>query len=312
VIDPTLAAVLAGLVTSVAAGKALVRLLALVPETRRHLVEWALIVGAALAAIAGSLISPGPVGRLVFAFVVATLPGTVAYLAWRMALATAVISLLPVYFFIGALLAGRTLHAPAIALDRAIPLVPAWIVVYGSMYVFVLLPLILIRDRRLFHRALQSYLFVLVVAYVGFLAYPTITPRPGVVTGGGLAAWALRLNYALDTRYNCFPCLHVAHSFVSALSAYRVHRRVGMAAAVWAALIGVSTLFTKQHYVVDVIAGTAMAVAAYALFLRRFPRDLVAEVDRVRAPRRALVVVAIYVLFAAGVWGLYESGMSGA
>lgn len=221
------------------------------------------------------------------------------------ALASAVISLLPVYFLIGALPPGRVLHAPAIALDRAVPLVPAWIFVYGSMYVFVLLPLLVIRDRRLFRRALQSYVLVMLVAYAGFVAYPTITPRPAAVAGEGFAAWALRLIYALDTRYNCFPSLHVAHAFVSALSAYRVHRRVGVVATAWAALIGVSTLFTRQHYVVDVIAGTAMAAAAYALFLRRFPRALIDEADRRRAPRRALVVAAIYAIFAGSVWVLY-------
>jgi len=78
VIDPTLAAVLAGLVVSVIAGKTLVLMLARVPEPRRRQAEWGLIVGAALAAIAGDLLSPGPAGRLVFAFLVATLPGTVA------------------------------------------------------------------------------------------------------------------------------------------------------------------------------------------------------------------------------------------
>jgi len=311
VIDPTLAAVLAGLVVSVIAGKTLVLMLARVPEPRRRQAEWGLIVGAALAAIAGDLLSPGPAGRLVFAFLVATLPGTVAYLAWRMALASAVISLLPVYFFIGALLPGRTVHAPAFALDELVPLVPAWVLVYGSMYVFVLLPLLVIRDRELFRRALQSYVLVLLVAYAGFIAYPTITPRPATVAGEGFAAWALRLTYSLDTPYNCFPCLHVAHSFVSALSAYRVHRRVGLVAALWAALIGVSTLFTKQHYVVDVIGGTAMAAAAYGLFLRRFPRQLVADRDRRRAPRRALLVVAIYAIFVAGMWVLYQTGASG-
>ena len=73
--------------------------------------------------------------------------------------------------------------------------------------------------------------------------------------GDGFAAWSLRLLYDIDTPYGCFPSLHVAWAFVSALTCYRVHAGVGWVAAGWATLIAVSTLYTKQHYVVDVIAG---------------------------------------------------------
>ena len=54
-----------------------------------------------------------------------------------------------------------------------------------------------------------------------------------------------------------------------------MHRGVGVAASIWAALIGISTVYTKQHYVVDAIAGALIALAAYAVFLRDRPRDLV-------------------------------------
>jgi membrane-associated phospholipid phosphatase len=291
------------------AGKALVRAIRLVPERRRRMAEWLLIGAAAGVAIAGDLLSNGPGAAGAFAFVIAALPGTVAYLAWRTVFASAVVSLLPVYFFIGWGMSGRTLHMPATALDRAVALEPAWMFVYGSMYVFVLLPLLVVRDQPLFRRALQSYLMVLLVAYAGFVLYPTLTPRPAVVLEQGFAAWALRLNYALDTRYNCFPCLHVAHSFVSALACYRVHKRVGLAAALWAALIGASTLFTKQHYAVDVVAGAAVGLAAYVAFLRPYPREAVPEPDRRRAPIRALVAVGVYAIVVAGFWVIYQTGM---
>jgi membrane-associated phospholipid phosphatase len=86
-----------------------------------------------------------------------------------------------------------------------------------------------------------------------------------------------------------------------------VHRGVGAAAGLWAALIGVSTLYTKQHYVVDVIAGSVTAYVAYVLFLRGYPREAVAEIDRRRAPFRALVVIAIFGIVLAGSWVAYRS-----
>ncbi|MDQ3171123.1 MAG: phosphatase PAP2 family protein [Acidobacteriota bacterium] len=135
------------------------------------------------------------------------------------------------------------------ALDHRIPLQPAWALVYGPLYLFLILP------------------------------------------------------------YNCFPSLHVAHSFVSALSGYRVHRGLGVAALAGALLVGVSTLFTKQHYVLDVAAGVLLASLACALFLRRLLAGAIPDLDRRIAPALALVVTAIVVVMAAACGMLYMLGV---
>lgn len=70
-----------------------------------------------------------------------------------------------------------------------------------------------------------------------------------------------------------------------------MHRGVGTAATVWAALIGASTVYTKQHYVVDAIAGASIGLVAYAMFLRRRPHAAIDDIDRRLAPRRALYVL---------------------
>jgi membrane-associated phospholipid phosphatase len=181
--------------------------------------------------------------------------------------------------------------------------------VYASLYVFILvLPVLVVRQRELFRRGLQGYLMVMLVAFAGFLLYPTTAPRPADVPGDGFAAWSLRLAYSMDPPYNCFPSLHVAWACVSALSCYRVHRGVGIAAGFWAALIGISTLYTKQHYVADVIAGALAACVAYVLFLRNYPREAVAESDRRPAPFRALCAIGIFGIMVAGFWVAYQIG----
>ncbi len=213
-----------------------------------------------------------------------------------------------VYFFIGSPGPGRTIYFPEIALDRAIPLEPAWILGYASLYLFVLLPLFVVRQDDLFRRTLLAYLMVMTVAYVCFLINPTASPRPATVPGAGYFAWGLRLNYSFDVPYNCFPSLHVSHSFVSALSCYRVHRGVGIAAVCWALLIGVSTLFTKQHYIADVIAGMLVALVAYAVLLRSVPREAIPEIDQRLAPARAFTVIAILAFVVACTWVAYQLG----
>lgn len=211
-----------------------------------------------------------------------------------------------VYFFIGAPTPGRTLYLPEVALDRAVPLEPTWMLVYGSLYFFVLLPLFVVRQYELFRRTLLAFLMVLTIAYVCFLVNPAMGPRPAKVLGEGFFAWALRINYSLDVPYNVFPSLHVSHSFVSALACYRVHRGVGIAAVLWASLIGVSTLYTKQHYIADVIAGMLVAFVAYVVLLRSSPRESIPEIDRRLAPARALNFIWIFGIVVACAWVAYQ------
>lgn len=217
------------------------------------------------------------------------------------------VSLVPFYIFIPELTAGRTQHVPEVSLDRVIPVQPVWALVYGALYLFlIVLPVFIVRQQDHIRRTVFAYLFSWVTAYVFFLAYPTMAPRPMNVIGEGFAVWGLRSLYGADPPYNCFPSLHVAHSFVSALTCHRVHRGVGMAALLCASLVGLSTLFTKQHYVLDVIAGVFLACVAYALFLRKHRREEVPELDRRLAPALALITVALAGLGVAGAWVVYR------
>lgn len=220
------------------------------------------------------------------------------------------VSLVPFYLVIAGRSSVGVMHAPELALDRLVPLAPAWALVYGALYAFLIaLPVFVVQPEALIRRTVWAYLTVWIVAYIGFLVYPTVAPRPQTVAGQGFAVWGLRFLYDADPPYNCFPSLHVAHSFVSALACYRVHRTLGFVAVACAGLVAVSTLFTKQHYVADLIAGILLAWAAYAVFLRGHARASVPELDRRVAPFLALVVAGIVGLAFAGYWVAYRLGV---
>ena len=217
------------------------------------------------------------------------------------------VGLVPFYIFIPVLMTGRPLHVPELALDRVVPLQPAWALVYGSLYLFlIILPVFVVRQEEHIRRTVSAYLVVWIAAYICFLVYPTVAPRPTEVIGQGFFVWGLRFLYSADPPYNCFPSLHVAHSFVSALTCYRVHRGLGIAAALCATLVAVSTLYSKQHYILDVIAGIFLASVAYLLFLRNYPRDRIPEFDRRLAPVFALGIIGIVGLGVACFWVAYQ------
>ncbi len=213
--------------------------------------------------------------------------------------------LVPMYFFIGTLIPGRAVFRPEVALDRAVPLQPAWTLVYFSMWVSAFLPVFVVRQTELRRRAVLSYLSVVIVAFAVFLAYPTVAPRPTRVDGDGFLVWTLRFLYDFDPPYNCFPSLHLAYATLAALTCARVHRGLGLFAVMWTALIGMSTLYTKQHYVVDVVAGIVLAAMAHAVWFHGYARDSVLESDRRLAPRRALGAVALVGVVIGGFWAAY-------
>jgi membrane-associated phospholipid phosphatase len=269
-------------------------------------VQWTLIVASLIYALLYARFEWGGAA----AYLLALLPVLLAYIAAGTWLAAAFMFLLPMYFVIGRWTAGEPHYQPFIWLDHAMPLWPAWIAIYGSLYMCAfLLPLVVVRGRELFRQTLKAYLFVMLVSYVGFWLYPTIAPRTEKSTVSGFAEWGLQLFYDIDQPYGCFPSLHVAYSFVGALACYRMHRGVGVAASLWSVLIGLSTVYTKQHFVVDAIAGGILGIAAYWLFLRGRPRELVEDLDWRMAPRRSLYVAVAYVVVIGVFWTAYQLGL---
>ena len=215
----------------------------------------------------------------------------------------ALFAIIPAYLFIGGhFRATPTLHVPATALDAMLPVLPAGSIVYGSLLLAPLLPVFVIHHVELVDRTIKSFLMTWLTAYVVFLFHPTVNRQIPKVTEEGFFAAALRLIYDSDTPYNCFPSLHVAQCFLAASACWRVHRGVGMAAGFWAGLVALSTLFTKQHYVLDVAGGVVLAGIGYQAGLRGFPREAIPARERELAPLLAAAAVGVYALLVAALW----------
>jgi membrane-associated phospholipid phosphatase len=182
-----------------------------------------------------------------------------------------------------------------------------WALVYGAFYAFlIVLPVFVVQQEELIRRTVWAYIAVWAVAYLGFLLYPTVAPRSDTVVGVGFAVRGLQFLYDADPPYNCFPSIHVAHSFVSALACYRVHRTLGVVALACAWLVAISTLLTKQHYVADLIAGILLALAAYRLFLRGHSRTHVPVLEHRLAPVLAFGVAGMVGVGVACLWIAYK------
>jgi membrane-associated phospholipid phosphatase len=152
-------------------------------------------------------------------------------------------------------------------LDAAIPFLPWTHVIYTSFF-YMLLVMAWQLDGREFVRMLGAVLLVNVVCYLGFILFTAHYPRPDVESIAS-PYWReeFRWMWSQDKPGNTFPSLHVAATVLGALRLR--HRRGGALWLVWAALVCVSTLTVKQHFIVDVLGGLAVAFAVHAVVFRK-------------------------------------------
>jgi membrane-associated phospholipid phosphatase len=155
-------------------------------------------------------------------------------------------------------------------LDDLIPVVGPFAVPYVSLRPFIYLSavLFLLFRVRIYRSAAVSMTVVLIVSYAFYAFLQTYIDRPAIA-GDDLFSRMIRDVYASDQPYNDFPSLHASLSTIFAIHWLRVDRRLGVPIAIWAALIVVSTVFVKQHYVPDVVAGVVLASVTSWWSLRR-------------------------------------------
>jgi membrane-associated phospholipid phosphatase len=158
------------------------------------------------------------------------------------------------------------------ALDAAIPFVPWTVWVYLAVFPMAFLPLFVVRSRALFTRTMAAYAAVMAVSFVVFAAYPVTSTGLRADTASldpsAFSEWAVGVLYTLDPPFNLFPSLHLSVAGLAAFAAWEARRSYGVPAFAAAAAIGVSICTVKQHFVVDGLAGAALAAVAWAAILR--------------------------------------------
>lgn len=153
-----------------------------------------------------------------------------------------------------------------LALDAAVPFLPWTILVYWSYY-FLFVAAAWRLTPQPFLRVVGDLVLASVLSWACFLTLPAHVPRPDP----SLLAEPWRTFYshlhAIDPPGNSVPSLHVA---LSLLVGYSLRRQpAGWLWPVWGAVIALSTLTTRQHVLIDLAAGIALAFGVR--LLRRAP-----------------------------------------
>jgi membrane-associated phospholipid phosphatase len=159
---------------------------------------------------------------------------------------------------------------PLTELDIAVAFRPATIFLYVSLWLYVTLPPALQATRRelIYYGLAVGALCVAGLAF--FLFWPTAVPSANI-------DWEQNYGFSIlkgvDAAGNACPSLHVATAVFSAVWLNRQLLEVGAPRIVrvfnwvWCVGIAYSTLATKQHVAVDMIAGATMGMLAAGLSL---------------------------------------------
>lgn len=152
-------------------------------------------------------------------------------------------------------------------LDLRIPFWPPAVTVYLASYLFWLAGYILLarqEKEEAYHFFLSETLAKL-ICMMFFLLLPTTNTRPAVEEEGIWNQLMICL-YSVDAADNLFPSIHCLESWICYIG---VRDRQGtpcwyqIFSGVTAVLICASTLLTKQHVILDVIGGIALAELCY-------------------------------------------------
>ncbi len=165
------------------------------------------------------------------------------------------------------------IHAlPFTWIDRWIGFHPQpWSWIYESNFLLVGAVPWLMESRDHIRRYVTGFAVLTLISFLIFAVFPVASPRPSDLGANPF----LILITEVDGPLNAFPSLH-AGSLVFSLALirrmFRPNRLVAGALAIWSISILIATLATKQHYAIDLIAGSIVGWFASAFAWRTAAR----------------------------------------
>jgi membrane-associated phospholipid phosphatase len=153
---------------------------------------------------------------------------------------------------------------PKLAID-VFPLWPIWVLPYVLCYVFWLSSIVWLIfkvEDRYFRCFIAASILTFSIGNIIFIFFPTYVPMTPL-DGNDFFTSLLRVIHGHWGRYDAFPSGHVYITALLSLFFIRWYPRQKILWVLILVLVSFSTLFTGQHYVLDVLGGFAVAFTGY-------------------------------------------------
>lgn len=163
-------------------------------------------------------------------------------------------------------------HFIDMEIDNLIPFCKYFILFYITYYFSPPIQLYYIsyKDKNKFYRLVISGVISVIIANICFLCYQTKFIRP-VVEGSDIFSVLVRYIYTIDNgAVNCFPSIHAIFGMLMIIGGCNTK-----GTNIWYKLLTitvglgciVSTVFVKQHYFIDMVAGVLLILVVYGCVL---------------------------------------------
>jgi len=153
---------------------------------------------------------------------------------------------------------------PKLSID-IFPIWSIWVLPYVLCYVLWLssvIWIILKTEDRLFHSFIAACIFTFTFGVIIFILFPTYV-KTVPLQGNDIFTFLLRIIHGNWGRYDAFPSGHIYITTLLALFFSRWYPRQKLLWILISVIVSFSTLFTGQHYILDVIGGYAVAFSGY-------------------------------------------------
>lgn len=166
------------------------------------------------------------------------------------------------YLGVNAIMAGRGVsYNVGIPLDYQIPFIKYFSPIYSVVYIVPVISFfVLWKSYEGIKAGFKCFMGAGVVCLLFYVFFPVaFTERATLVPPYDFFENVVRFFYWVDKPYNCFPSLHVALAFISAQMVDKFRPRFSRIFYSYAILVSLSTLFIRQHYILDLVAGAGLA-----------------------------------------------------
>ena len=168
----------------------------------------------------------------------------------------------------------------ALPLDAGLPFWPGAAAIYLTILPVLLLAPFVLRDLASLLPLFVALMLETGIAFVCFILLP-VDPPAITCCDQPLTSAVFGIADAINLERNYLPSLHVAFAFTAAAAfAPRAGRSGAGLLFCWAIAVAASTLLTRQHFIIDVIAGIVLAFLCWRLALQWARRpDVVSAAD---------------------------------
>jgi membrane-associated phospholipid phosphatase len=149
--------------------------------------------------------------------------------------------------------------------EKHIPFISWSIIPYMTSGLFFCSIFFFCKTKEQLTVLIKRMLFVTIIAGIGFLLFPLKFSLNKPEINSSVLGTPFQFLGIFDSPFNQAPSLHIAYAFIF-WSVFRNLKRGRIFLMIWLILLGISTLTTYQHHLIDILTGAILAHITFIIF----------------------------------------------